>query len=131
MELPQKLEDILNKNPPFVVYILECKAPGYVYVGYTNDFRRRIREHINGYGADFTKKYGVKRVMYLEAQQNRQRAMFRETVMTLYCILNIANFDNVGGGKYPEIVKSYKKKEEIVKVLKDYLRRVDLEKAVN
>ena len=47
------------------VYILSSLS-GTLYVGLTDDLRRRIREHKLGLFDGFTKRYEVKRLMYYE-----------------------------------------------------------------
>lgn len=44
----------------FEVYILASRARGTLYVGMTNDLRRRVWEHGGGVVEGFTKECGVK-----------------------------------------------------------------------
>jgi len=48
------------------VYILASKPGGTLYVGVTNNLIRRIYEHREGLAEGFTKKYGVKTLVYLK-----------------------------------------------------------------
>jgi len=48
------------------VYILASKKNGTLYVGVTSDLPRRVEEHRNGTGSEFTTKYGVKRLVWFE-----------------------------------------------------------------
>jgi predicted GIY-YIG superfamily endonuclease len=47
------------------VYILASKPGGALYVGVTNNLVRRIYEHREGLADGFTKRYGIKTLVYL------------------------------------------------------------------
>lgn len=49
------------------VYILASKPRGTLYVGVTNDLVRRVWEHRDGQVPGFTKRHGVKMLVYYEA----------------------------------------------------------------
>jgi putative endonuclease len=61
----------------FFVYILSSLS-GTLYVGLTDDLRRRIEEHKLGLVDSFTKKYHVNRLMYYETFHNSEIAGERE-----------------------------------------------------
>jgi putative endonuclease len=60
------------------IYILTNKPGGTLYVGVTNDLVRRVYEHRNGFVAGFTKRYGLKRLVYFEQFDDIQTAIQRE-----------------------------------------------------
>jgi putative endonuclease len=60
------------------VYILASKPGGTLYVGVTNDLVRRIYEHREGLADGFTKRYGVKMLVYFEAHETIAAALQRE-----------------------------------------------------
>ena len=60
------------------VYILASAPNGILYVGVTNDIIRRVYEHRNGLVPGFTKKYGVKLLVYFERYEEIQAAIQRE-----------------------------------------------------
>jgi putative endonuclease len=60
------------------VYILASKPGGTLYVGVTNDLIRRIYEHREGLAPGFTKKYGVKMLVYFEEHGSIVAAIQRE-----------------------------------------------------
>ena len=62
----------------FWVYILANQPGGTLYVGVTNALIRRIFEHREGLAAGFTKRYGIKRLMYFENHGTAQAAIQRE-----------------------------------------------------
>lgn len=60
------------------VYILTDKPYGTLYVGVTSDIRRRAWEHRDGVADGFTKRYGLKRLVYTEAHNDIRLAIERE-----------------------------------------------------
>lgn len=60
------------------VYILASAPRGTLYVGVTNDLIRRVFEHREGFVAGFTKKYGIKMLVYFEAHDSIIAAIQRE-----------------------------------------------------
>ncbi len=62
----------------FFVYILAGKPNGTLYVGVTSDLVKRAWEHRQGFVEGFTKKYGVKRLVYYEVHDNAENAITRE-----------------------------------------------------
>jgi putative endonuclease len=62
----------------FWVYILASHAGGTLYVGVTNNLIRRIFEHREGLAEGFTKRYGIKRLVYFENHGTAQAAIQRE-----------------------------------------------------
>ena len=62
----------------YYVYIMASKRNGTLYVGVTNDLIRRTYEHREGLADGFTKKYGVKTLVYYELHDDIARAIQRE-----------------------------------------------------
>ena len=60
------------------IYILASGPNGVLYVGVTNDLVRRIYEHRNELVPGFTKKYGIKRLVYFEQFDDIETAIQRE-----------------------------------------------------
>jgi putative endonuclease len=60
------------------VYILAGKPGGTLYVGVTSNLVRRVYEHREGPAEGFTKRYGVKTLVYFEAPENMAAALQRE-----------------------------------------------------
>ena len=143
VEIPENLESILEENPNYVVYVLKCKDPplcenpGYYYVGYTNDFKRRLKQHESGRGAEFTRFYGVEKVVHIEPYETKEEAMRKETMFTLFAISNLypiyssKSIDHVGGGKYPGVIKSLSERIEILNALKNYMEIKEKEAITN
>ena len=63
--------------PAGFVYILECSNSTY-YTGSTINLERRLTEHVNGEGANYTKKYPPIRLLYVEEYDRIDEAFYRE-----------------------------------------------------
>jgi putative endonuclease len=63
------------------IYILTNRPNGILYVGVTSDLVRRIWEHREGAIEGFTKRYGLKRLVYFEQYDDIQMAIQRERNM--------------------------------------------------
>jgi putative endonuclease len=59
------------------VYILLC-SNGKYYTGSTIDLERRLIQHQNGEGSNFTKKYLPVELVYIEEFQRIDQAFYRE-----------------------------------------------------
>ena len=62
----------------FYVYILTSQRNGTLYTGMTSDLVKRIWQHKNGEIDGFTKKYGVKQLVYYEVHPTAENAIKRE-----------------------------------------------------
>ena len=60
------------------VYIVTNKPNGILYIGVTSDIRRRAWEHREGIVEGFTKRYGLKRLVYVEHHEEIEAAIQRE-----------------------------------------------------
>jgi predicted GIY-YIG superfamily endonuclease len=60
------------------VYILANKPGGTLYVGVTNNLVRRVYEHREGLAESFTKRYGIKTLVYFEQHETIAAALQRE-----------------------------------------------------
>ena len=65
----------------YYVYILASKRNGTLYIGVTNDLKRRVREHKNGLVKGFSKKYRVNNLVYYEETPDVISALTREKQM--------------------------------------------------
>tara|TARA_R110002072_G_scaffold94703_1_gene209072 strand:- start:1322 stop:1633 length:312 start_codon:yes stop_codon:yes gene_type:complete len=63
------------------VYLLASKRNGTLYVGVTPDLIRRVHEHRQGETEGFTKRYGVKTLVYFEVTDDMESAIAREKAM--------------------------------------------------
>ncbi|MEX0849811.1 MAG: GIY-YIG nuclease family protein [Candidatus Dependentiae bacterium] len=62
----------------YFVYILCSERNGTLYIGVTNNIKRRIDEHKRGDGSCFTSKYNVNKLVYAEEYQYVYDAIERE-----------------------------------------------------
>ena len=60
-----------------VTYIVEC-ADGSLYCGWTNDLKKRIKDHNAGNGAKYTKSRLPVKLVYYETFDTKEEAMSRE-----------------------------------------------------
>jgi putative endonuclease len=60
------------------VYILTNRPNGTLYVGVTSDLARRVWEHREGIADGFTRRYGLKRLVYAEPHDDIRTAIQRE-----------------------------------------------------
>lgn len=61
----------------YFVYLLEC-ADRSIYTGITNDLEGRLRHHVDGSGARYTRAKKAVRILYSEEHPNRSVAAKRE-----------------------------------------------------
>ena len=62
----------------YYVYILASKRNGTLYIGVTSDLLRRTDQHLRGTTGSFTSKYSVKKLVYFEATDSIEEAIYRE-----------------------------------------------------
>ncbi len=60
------------------VYMLTNKPNGILYVGVTSDIARRAWEHQSGAIDGFSKRYGLKRLVFAERHEDIRFAIQRE-----------------------------------------------------
>ena len=60
------------------VYVMTNRPNGTLYTGVTSDLARRAWEHREGVADGFTKRYGLKRLVYVEEHPDIQSAIQRE-----------------------------------------------------
>lgn len=60
------------------VYILASGRNGTLYTGVTGDLAQRMEQHRDGKGSNFTTKYGVTRLVHVEAFADVDTAITRE-----------------------------------------------------
>lgn len=62
----------------YSVYFLTNWNNKVLYVGVTNDLKRRIYEHQNGLNQGFTQRYHVNKLVYYEIYEEIEEAILRE-----------------------------------------------------
>ncbi|GAB6053214.1 GIY-YIG nuclease family protein [Magnetospira thiophila] len=60
------------------VYIMTNRPYGTLYVGVTSNLPRRVWEHRESAADGFTKRYGLKRLVYAEPHEEIRSAIQRE-----------------------------------------------------
>ena len=59
------------------VYIIKCKD-GSLYTGWTNNLKKRFKDHCEGKGAKYTKGRGPLELVFFEEYEDKKEAMKRE-----------------------------------------------------
>ena len=62
----------------FYVYMLANKRNGTIYIGLTDDLVKRAWQHRSEMLRGFTRRYGVKRLVYFETYDDISDAILRE-----------------------------------------------------
>ena len=60
------------------VYILASRRHGTLYIGVTSSLARRVMQHREGLIPGFTRRYGVKRLVWYEVHDTMEAAIQRE-----------------------------------------------------
>ncbi|PWE18757.1 GIY-YIG nuclease [Marinicauda salina] len=68
----------------YFVYIMASRRNGTLYCGVTNDLIRRVYEHREGLGDGFTRRYGVKMLVWYETFGDVRLAIQREKTIKKY-----------------------------------------------
>jgi len=66
------------------VYFMTNRPNGILYTGVTDDLLRRVWQHREGVIAGFTKRYGLKRLVYFERYPDIRDARQREQNLKHY-----------------------------------------------
>ena len=65
-------------NNQYYVYILANKTNVALYIGVTNDLKRRVYEHKQKFVKGFTEKYDIDKLVYYEVFGDPENAILRE-----------------------------------------------------
>jgi putative endonuclease len=65
----------------YYVYIIKDDT-GKIYRGYTADLKRRIKEHQQGRGGEYTKRWKKITLVYYEAYRSKEDAIERTKIKT-------------------------------------------------
>jgi len=65
-------------NNQYYIYIMTNKGNKVLYIGVTNDLRKRIYEHKEKLVEGFTKRYNLNKLVYFETCGDIQSAISRE-----------------------------------------------------
>ena len=72
-------EAIVNYIIMYYTYFLLSTKSQKLYIGYTNDLKRRVKEHNDGIGGKFTKANRPLKLIFYEAHCNKKDAKAMET----------------------------------------------------
>jgi len=68
----------MNAGGIYYVYILASGRHGTLDIGVCNNLGNRLALHRSGQGSQFVKRYGVTRLVYMEAYASPREAIQRE-----------------------------------------------------
>ena len=103
---------LVNKQFKMIIYILELNNNKY-YVGKTTNLEKRLDQHKNNIGSEWTKKYKfIKLVETIETQSEFEEDKYVKIYMNRYGI------NNVRGGSYNQIELSIIQKDNLIKELR-------------
>ncbi len=68
----------MKRDKQYYVYFLTNKYNRVLYIGVTNNLRRRIFEHKNKLVEGFSKKYNLTKIVYYEVSRSVESAIRRE-----------------------------------------------------
>ena len=88
------------------MYILECSNKKF-YTGSTNDLDKRLEQHWNGEGSNFTKSHPPERLVYLEVFNRIDEAFYREKQVQGWSRKKKEALINGEQNKLPELSKNY------------------------
>lgn len=88
------------------MYILLC-SNGQYYIGSTNDLEKRLAQHQNGEGANFTKKHLPVKLVYCEEYQRIDEAFYREKQVQGWGRKKKEALINGEYSKLPQLSKNY------------------------
>ena len=95
-------------NVFIAVYMMASARHGTIYIGVTSELPSRIDQHREGKIAGFTKKYGVKRLVWYEPYERMTDAIQREKSLKKYpreWKINLIEQDNPDWNDlYPNLV---------------------------
>jgi putative endonuclease len=69
---------MVASNAWIAVYIMADRRNGTLYIGVTSDFMARVVQHRDGAMKGFTKRYGLKRLVWFEEHEIMVEAIQRE-----------------------------------------------------
>jgi putative endonuclease len=75
---------VVSANPFIAVYMMSNRKHGTLYIGVTSDLIQRVSQHRNGDLPGFTKRYGLKRLVWYERHDFMTAAIQREKSMKKY-----------------------------------------------
>jgi len=88
------------------MYILLCSNGNY-YTGSTNNLERRLAEHQNGEGSNFTKKHLPIELVYVEQFERIDHAFYREKQVQGWRRKKKEALINSKHNELPELSKNY------------------------
>ena len=74
----------MTESKTYYLYILASKKNGTLYIGVTNDLKRRVFEHKQGLVPGFTQKYKVNQLVHFEQGSDVESVIQREKQVKIW-----------------------------------------------
>ena len=74
----------MRRKYKYYIYIMANKYKNMLYVGVTNNLKRRVNEHYMGIGKGFAFKFNCKYLVYYETYIDINQAIGREKIIKNY-----------------------------------------------
>lgn len=87
----------------YYVYILTNKNNTTLYIGITNDLKRRIYEHKNKLVDGFTKKYYLVKLIYFEEYDDVLQSLSREKQLKKWSRIKKEKLINIVNPKWKDL----------------------------
>ncbi len=91
----------MEKNP--ATYILSNKSNTVLYIGVTNDLKKRIWQHQRKIVKGFTQKYNVSKLVYFESHPTMESAIVREKQLKKWSRMKKEYLINVANSTYQDL----------------------------
>jgi putative endonuclease len=75
---PSQRNSVMQAGGRYAVYIMASRRNGTLYVGVTNNLAARVHQHRVSDGSEFTRKYGVSRLVWYEFHADINEAIATE-----------------------------------------------------
>jgi|SRR5580693_1193359 putative endonuclease len=75
---------MVSHDAIIAVYMMSNRRHGTLYTGVSSQLVLRVNQHCEGAIEGFTKKYGLKRLVWYECHENMIAAIRRETAIKKY-----------------------------------------------
>jgi putative endonuclease len=88
---------MVGREPFIAVYMMANRKHGTIYIGVTSDLISRVVQHREGDLEGFTKRYGLKRLVWYETHNTIVEAIQREKSLKKYkrdWKINLIEFEN-------------------------------------
>ena len=91
----------------YYVYIMTNKSNTVLYIGMTNDIKRRVYEHKNKLIEGFTAKYNINKLVYFESTNDVNSAIEREKVLKKWARIKKINLIEMQNSAWQDLSDAF------------------------